>query len=101
MQTAIPSRLREGSGADAYTAYTFQAKSKAREGVFIRLRPSATNRQPQPRVRVGNIIGDKTSLLEDTGAASRTKYMLATTQLTEKSRLLRIKRIKMKRTSTT
>ena len=26
------------------------------------MRPSATNRQPQPRVRVGNIIGDKTIL---------------------------------------
>ena len=60
VQTAIPDRLREGSGATAYTAYMFQAKSKASGGVFVRLRPSTANPNPQPRVRVGNILGTRT-----------------------------------------
>ena len=59
VETAIPSRLREGSGASAYTAYTFQARSKASGGAFVRLKPF-TNTNPQPRVRVGNILGTRT-----------------------------------------
>ena len=63
VQTAIPDSLRVAatgsgeSGYPAYTAYTFEARSMERNGRLVRLKPSATNQTPQPRVRVGNILG--------------------------------------------
>ena len=59
----IPSELQEDLDPEddatkpPYTAYTFETKSRSRGGTFVRLRPSATNLDTQPRVRVGNILG--------------------------------------------
>ena len=68
VQTDIPSSLRvAATGVDveavgyypAYTAYTFEARSMERNGRLVRLRPSTDNPSPQPRVRVGNILGTR------------------------------------------
>ena len=58
VQTAVPDRL-DVAGPPPYTAYTFEARSMERNGRLVRLKPSATNQTPQPRVRVGNILGTK------------------------------------------
>ena len=62
VQTDIPSSLRVAPTTDYdfnYTAYTFEARSMERNGRLVRLRPDADNPNPQPRVRVGNIMGTR------------------------------------------
>ena len=63
VQTAVPDRLRvvdHANYANSYTAYTFETSSKARNGHFVRLKPTSAA-YPQPRVRVGNILGLRTN----------------------------------------
>ena len=67
VQTDIPSSLRVAAEGllvmpgyyPDYTAYTFEARSQERNGRLVRLRPSTDNPSPQPRVRVGNILGTR------------------------------------------
>ena len=83
VQTDIPSSLRVAPITDYdfnYTAYTFEARSQERNGRLVRLRPSTDNPNPQPRVRVGNIMG--TRLLADDATntlADLTKRLVAVT----------------------
>ena len=72
VQTAIPSSLRVAAVTDGYpdyTAYAFEARSQERNGRPVRLRPSTDNPNPQPRVRVGNILGNRLPSAEVADAA--------------------------------
>ena len=83
--TPIPSLLREDledlEDNKPYITYTFETRSKARNGTFVRLRPSAENPDTQPLVRVGNIRGTRT---EDEPYSGRelTKRVVAVTPAT-------------------
>ena len=83
VSTPIPSNLREDLDTnDPYIAYTFETKSKARGGTFVRLRPSVGNDNPQPRVRVGNILGTRIVTMNDYTGRELTKRVVAVTPAT-------------------
>ena len=83
VQTDIPSSLRVPPTTDYdfnYTAYTFEARSQERNGRLVRLRPSTDNPNPQPRVRVGNIMGTRVLADDATNTdGDTTKRLVAVT----------------------